>query len=44
MQIPNYANSIPHYLIYDREGKLAKVIKGWPGLEEMKTKIDEVLK
>ena len=44
MQIPDYANAIPHYLIYDREGKLAKVIKGWPGLEEMKTNIDEVLK
>lgn len=43
MQIPEYANSIPHYLIYDREGKLAKVIKGWPGLEEMKANIEGVL-
>ena len=44
MQIPDYANAIPHYLIYDREGKLAKAIKGWPGVEEMKANIEEVLK
>lgn len=44
MQIPDYDNAIPHYLIYDREGKLAKTISGWPGLEEMKTKIEAVLK
>jgi hypothetical protein len=44
MQIPDYANAIPHYLIYDREGKLAKTILGWHGVEEMKTNIDEVLK
>jgi len=43
MQIPDYANAIPHYLIYDRNGKLAKAIKGWPGVEEMKTNIEEVL-
>ena len=35
MQIPDYENAIPHYLIYDREGKLAKTIVGWPGVEEM---------
>jgi len=44
MQIPDYANAIPHYIIYDREGQLAKTIKGWPGLEEMKARIEEVLK
>jgi len=35
MQIPEYANAIPHYLIYDREGNLAKAIVGWPGVEAM---------
>ena len=44
MQIPDYKNAIPHYLIYDREGKLAKTISGWHGLEEMKANIEEVLK
>ena len=44
MQIPDYDNAIPHYLIYDREGKLAKAIIGWPGLEEMKAKIEDALK
>jgi len=31
MQIPDYENAIPHYLIYDREGRLANAIVGWPG-------------
>ena len=44
MQIPDYDNAIPHYLIYDREGKLAKAISGWPGLEDMEAKIEAVLK
>ena len=44
MQIPDYDNAIPHYLIYDREGKLVKAIVGWPGLEEMKAKLTEALK
>jgi len=44
MQIPDYDGAIPHYLIYDREGKLAKAIVGWPGLEEMKAKLAEALK
>ncbi|MBR4337302.1 MAG: TlpA family protein disulfide reductase [Bacteroidaceae bacterium] len=35
MQIPDYENAIPHYLIYDREGKLAKTIVGWSGVEKM---------
>ena len=44
MQIPDYDGAIPHYLIYNREGKLAKAIVGWPGLEEMKAKLAEALK
>ena len=44
MQIPDYDNAIPHYLIYDREGKLAKAISGWPGLKEMRVKLKEILK
>lgn len=43
MQIPEYDNAIPHYLIYNREGKLVKAISGWPGFEEMKAKLTEVL-
>lgn len=35
MQIPDYDNAIPHYLIYDRAGKLIKAIRGWSGVEEM---------
>lgn len=44
MQIPDYRNAIPHYLIYDRKGKLVKTIGGWSGLEEMKDSLTEVLK
>lgn len=35
MQIPGYRSAIPHYLIYDREGKLIKHITGWTGVEAM---------
>ena len=42
MQIPGYDNAIPHYLIYDREGKLAKAISGWPGLEGMTHEFDDI--
>ena len=42
MQIPGYDNAIPHYLIYDREGKLAKTISGWPGLEGMTHEFDDI--
>ena len=35
MQIPDYESAIPHYLLYDRDGNLAKTIVGWPGVEEM---------
>lgn len=42
MQIPDYDNAIPHYLIYDREGKLVKTISGWGGVEKMMQKLSEV--
>lgn len=35
MQIPGYEGAIPHYVIYDREGKLVKFITGWTGVEAM---------
>ncbi len=35
MQIPGYRSAIPHYLIYDREGRLVKHITGWTGVESM---------
>ena len=42
MQIPDYDNAIPHYLIYDREGKLVKTITGWPGVEEMMKEFEKL--
>lgn len=42
MQIPGYKNAIPHYLIYDREGKFVKAIVGWPGVEEMVQELSAV--
>ncbi|MBO4444447.1 MAG: TlpA family protein disulfide reductase [Bacteroidaceae bacterium] len=42
MQIPDYDNAIPHYLIYDREGKLVKTIIGWPGVEEMMKEFEKL--
>jgi thiol-disulfide isomerase/thioredoxin len=42
MQIPDYDDAIPHYLIYDREGKLVKTIIGWPGVEEMMEELSKV--
>ena len=35
MQIPEYDDAIPHYLIYDREGQLVKAIRGWSGVDTM---------
>lgn len=35
MQIPGYRAAIPHYLIYDREGRLVKFLTGWPGVDAM---------
>ena len=42
MQIPDYENAIPHYLIYDREGKFVKAISGWPGVEKMMQKLSDM--
>lgn len=42
MQIPDYENAIPHYLIYDREGKFIKAISGWSGVEKMMQELSEV--
>jgi hypothetical protein len=42
MQIPDYENAIPHYLIYDREGKFVKAISGWPGVEKMMQELSEM--
>ena len=43
MQIPDYDNAIPHYLIYNREGKFAKAIIGWDSVEVMMQEIKKVL-
>ena len=43
MQIPEYDNAIPHYLIYDREGKLVKAFSGWSGVENMMKEIGNVM-
>ena len=42
MQIPDYDGAIPHYLIYDRNGKLVKTITGWLGVEKMKKEFENV--
>lgn len=42
MQIPEYADAIPHYLIYDREGKLVKAIRGWESVETMMQELEKV--
>ena len=44
MRIPDYDNAIPHYLIYDREGKFVKAIIGWDSVEVMMKEIEKVLK
>ncbi len=44
MDIPGYAGSIPHYLIYGRNGKLIRHITGWAGLEQMKQELDNALR
>lgn len=43
MQIPDYDNAIPHYLIYNREGKFVKSIAGWPGVDKMMQELSEIL-
>ena len=42
MQIPEYDDAIPHYLIYDREGKLVRTIRGWSGVENMMNELEKV--
>lgn len=43
MNIPSYSGSIPHYLIYGRDGHLIKAITGWDGLESMTQELDKAL-
>jgi hypothetical protein len=40
MQIPGYRAAIPHYLIYDREGRLVKFLTGWPGVDAMMSELN----
>ena len=42
MQIPDYDNAIPHYLIYDRKGKFVKAISGWPGKDNIMLELRNV--
>ena len=42
MQIPEYKKAIPHYLIYDRDGKLVEAILGWEDVEYMMTEFEKV--
>lgn len=43
MQIPGYTGSIPHYLIYDRQGRLVHAQSGWRGTEALTEKLNEAL-
>lgn len=43
MNILGYTGSIPHYLIYNKEGKLVKTLSGWSGLEAMIAELDAVV-
>lgn len=43
MNIPGFSNSIPHYLIYGRNGRFVKAINGWCGLENMTKELDKAL-
>ena len=42
MEIPEYNRAIPHYLIYDRVGKLVKAILGWESVEYMMQEFEKV--
>ena len=42
MQIPEYDDAIPHYLIYDRSGKLVKAVIGWTGVDAMMQELEKV--
>ena len=43
MQIPGFSHSIPHYLIYDRDGQIVKAINGWSDVETMMQELTKVL-
>jgi len=43
MNVPDYRNAIPHYLVYGRDGKLIKTITGWKDLETMTRELDSAL-
>lgn len=43
MNAPEFSGSIPHYLIYNRDGKLVKVLNGWGGLERVTKELDKAL-
>lgn len=42
MKIPEYDDAIPHYLIYDRSGKLVKAVIGWTGVDAMMQELEKV--
>ncbi len=43
MNVPEFSGAIPHYLIYDRDGNLVKVLIGWEGLERVTKELDKAL-
>lgn len=43
MNVPGHKGSIPHYVIYGRDGRLFKTQTGWGGLESMTKILDEAL-
>lgn len=43
MNVPEYDGSIPHYLIYGRDGRLVKVLTGWGELERVTQELDGAL-
>src|SRR5574344_268766 len=43
MNIPSFGNRFPHYLFYDRNGKMIKSISGGESLEKMCAELDSIL-
>lgn len=43
MDLPGLTGSIPHYIIYGRDGRLVKSISGWRGLEAITGELDKTL-
>lgn len=43
MNLPGLTGSIPHYLIYGRDGHFIKSISGWRGLKTTTEKLDNAL-